>query len=319
MGRKALFDRAAMSELLRRQGGVINRGQAEDCGMSESALRYRIRTGGPWQVLLPGVYASFTGTATSPQREVAAVLYAGPGSAITGPSALAWHRIRAPQTSIVNVLVPEPRRRRDVGFVRLNRTSKMPAVLFPRGEVCYVPPARAVADTVRGLRDIGTIRAIVADGVQRGVIRVQQLADELADGPAQGSARLRLVLEEVADGARSAAEAELRALVKRERLPDPLYNPQLYAGGAFIGSPDAWWPHAGVAVEVDSREWHLSPGDWERTLARHARMSAHGIVVLHFPPRRLRAEPRAVAAEIKSALAAGRSRGPLDIRAVPVR
>lgn len=177
--------------------------------------------------------------------------------------------------------------------------------------------ARAVADAVRGLRDAGEIRAIVADGVQCGTVHVAQLADELARGQVQGSAGFRRVLEEVADGIRSSAEGDLRALVKRERLPDPLYNPRLYAGGHFIAQPDAWWPEAGVAAEIESRQWHLSPHDWERTLARDARMSACGIIVLHFPPRRLRTEPRVVAAEIRSALEAGCNRDRLPIRALP--
>ena len=96
-----------------------------------------------------------------------------------------------------------------------------------------------------------------------------------------------------------------------------MYNPSLYAGDSFVARPDACWQKAGVAGEVDSRKWHLSPQDWERTLARDARMRAHGIAVLHFSPRRLSAEPREVAAEIKSALAAGRSRGAPEIRAIP--
>jgi len=319
MGRMALFDRDAVAGLLTRQAGVITRAQTRECGMSDAALRHRIRGGGPWQVLLPGVYVSSTGTPTPSQREMAAILYAGPGSAITGPSALAWHRIRGPRTRVVDVLVPEPRRRRDVSFVRLSRTSRMPAVLFPRGQVCYVPPARAVVDTVRGLRDLAQARAVVADGVQQGIVGVRLLADELARGPVQGSARLRGILEEVADGVRSSAEADLRTLIKRERLPDPMYNPRLFAGGSFIAVPDAWWPEAGLAGEMDSREWHLSPRDWERTLARDARMSAHGIVVLHFSPRRLSTEPRVVAAEIRSALEAGRRRGRLGITALPAR
>jgi hypothetical protein len=56
-----------------------------------------------------------------------------------------------------------------------------------------------------------------------------------------------------------------------------LYNPWLYVGEEFIARPDAWWPDAGVVVEVDSREWHLSPADWKRTLARHSRMGAFGL------------------------------------------
>jgi hypothetical protein len=319
MGQISSFDRDAVAELLRRQSGVITRHQTKDCGMSDATLRHRLRNGGPWQMLLPGVYLSATGAVTSIQREVASILYAGSGSVITGPAALAWHRIRVPRTSIVNVLVPEPRRRRDVGFVRLNRTSRMPRMVFPGGQVCYVPPARAVADTVRGMRDLSAVRAIVADGVQRGMVQISQLADELARGPVQGSAGFRQVLAEVGDGVRSSAEGDLHTLIKRERIPDPMYNPRLYVGGSFIGEPDAWWTEAGVAGEIESREWHLSPEDWERTLARDARMSAYGIIVLHFPPKRLRTEPQVVAAEIRSALEAGRSRGPLDIRALPAR
>jgi hypothetical protein len=319
MGRIALFDRDGLAELLTRQVGVISRSQARECGMSDAALRHRIRGGGPWQVLLPGTYLSHTGTPTTRQREMAAILYAGPGSVITGPSALTWHGIRVPRAQLVDVLVPEPRRRRDVSFVRLSRTGRMPSMLFPQGDLFYVPPARAAADTVRGLRDLSTVRAIVADGVQRGLIKLALLQDELAQGPVQGSARLRQVLAEVEDGVRSSVEADLRTLIKLGHLPDPMYNPRLYAGGRFIAEPDTWWPEAGVAGEMDSREWHLSPKDWERTLARDARMSAHGIIVMHISPGRLKAEPQMVADQIRSALEAGRRRGRLDIRALSAR
>jgi hypothetical protein len=319
MGSKALFDRKTMNDLLVRQNGVITRSQTRDCAMSDQALRHRIRPGGPWQVLLPGVYLTTTGSPAPLHRLMAAQLYAGRDSVITGPAALALHHIRAPQTPIVDVLIPHERRRRSLGFVRVHRTARMPSVVLWADQVGYVPLARAVADTARGLRDLGEVRAVVADGVQRQRLHVSQLADELGRGPVQGSACFRQVLEEVGEGVRSAAEGDLRTLIKRERLPDPMYNPSLYAGGSFIARPDAWWAEAGVAGEVDSREWHLSPRDWERTLARDARMSAHGIVVLRFSPRRLRTQPRQVAAEIKSALAAGRSRGAPQIRAIPAR
>lgn len=319
MGRIALFDRDRLADLLTTQLGVVTRGQAKACGLSDAALRHRIRPGGPGQVLLPGAYLSHNGTPTTRQREMAAVLYAGSGSVITGLSALTWHGIRAPRAQLVDVLIPESRRRRDAGFVRLSRTRRMPSMLFPPGEVCFVPPARAAADAVRSLRDLSVVRAIVADGVQRGVIRLALLQDELAQGPVQGSARLRQVLTEVEDGVRSSVESDLRTLIRAERLPGPMYNPGLYAGETFIAEPDTWWPDAGLAGEMDSREWHLSPKDWERTLARDARMSAHGIIVLHISPGRLKAEPRIVAAQIRSALEAGRRRDRLDVRALPAR
>jgi hypothetical protein len=71
------------------------------------------------------------------------------------------------------------------------------------------------------------------------------------------------------------------------------------------------------ALAVDSREWHLSPGDWARTLARHARMTACGILVLHVTPAQIRAEPDRVTAEIRAALQAGQQRPALAVRARP--
>ena len=188
---------------------------------------------------------------------------------------------------------------------------------FRDGAVTYAPPARAVADTVRQLADLAEIRAVVAAGVQRGKVHIWQLAEELARGPSQGSAGLRQALAEVAGGVRSAAEADLVRLVRRARLPMPLLNPRLYVGGKFLASPDAWWPDAGVAVEVDSRQWHLSPASWEQTMARHTRMSSHGIIVLHYSPSRIRSDGEQVAAEIRAALAAGRSRSLPPVAAMP--
>ena len=127
----------------------------------------------------------------------------------------------------------------------------------------------------------------------------------------------RPALAEVADGIRSTAEGDLRDLIKRSRLPMPLFNPRLYDHATFIAQPDAWWPDAGVVAEADSREWHLSAEDWERTMTRHDLMAADGIIALHFPPSQIRREPTTVASRIAGALQRGRQRSPLPIRTVP--
>jgi hypothetical protein len=127
-------------------------------------------------------------------------------------------------------------------------------------------------------------------------------------------ALLRQALAEVAKGVRSVAEADFVNLIKRGRLPMPLFNAGLYGpDGALIAIPDAWWPQAGVAAEVDSREWHLTPADWERTMRRHAQMSKHGIIVLHFTPREIRSEPASVLAAIAGAVKFGSARPPLPV------
>jgi len=174
-------------------------------------------------------------------------------------------------------------------------------------------------DATRWLTDLGEVRAVVAGAVQRGVCPIERLVEELEQGPRQGSANLRRALAEVADGVRSAAEGQLHALIRRAGLPMPMFNPRLFIGRAFLAVPDCWWPDAGVAAEVDSRAWHLSPQEWENTLARQARMAAAGIIVLHFPPSRIYAERKEVVAEIRSALAAGRGRSLPRVRTLPAR
>jgi hypothetical protein len=309
-----------LGELLSRQSCVVSRTQLLALGMSDRAMQYRVRRGGPWQTLLPGVYLTASGVPSLSQKEMAALLYAGPGSLITGPMALLHHSIRSgAAVEVIDVLVPAGRQRLSTGFVRLHRTRRMPARASSIGPVRLVLASRAVADTVQQLTDLRDVRAVVAEAVQLGRCTVSQLADELRIGPVKGSAIFRSALGEVADGIRSTAEGDLRDVIGTARLPMPLFNPSLYDGDLFLGKPDAWWPDAGVAGEVDSRAWHLSPDDWDRTRRRHDRMAAAGIIVLHFSPRELRREPATVAQMIARALERGLSRPSLPIRTIPCK
>jgi hypothetical protein len=316
MGRRLLYDKTGTDALVARQSRLITRSQALSFGLTDQALRVRLRVDGPWQVLLPGVYATFTGGVSSRQRELAALLYCGPKSAITGQAAMAAHGIKNLGRTTVDVLIPAGLERRDQSFVHVLRTSRMPDLIFRAGELRYVPVARAVADAARQLRALAEVRTVVASAVQRSKVTVAELGAELAAGPTVSSALFRTALVEVADGIRSTAEADLRLLIKRAGLPDPYYNPWLYLGEEFVARPDAWWADAGVAVEVESRQWHLSPTDWERTMERGSRMSAVGINVLQYPPSKLRAERRSVAGQIGNALEVGRRRPQLPIRTV---
>jgi hypothetical protein len=308
-----------LAELLDRQHSVASRGQLLALGMKDNAMQYRLRAGGPWQTLLPGVYLTATGVPSFPQKEMATLLYAGPGSLITGPVALMHHSVRSSvSTDLIDVLVPIERQRASTGFARLHRTARMPDRTCSAGPVRLARAPRAVADTVRLLTDLRDVRAVVADAVQLGRCSVGELARELSGGPVRGSAMFRSALAEVADGIRSTAEGELRDLIKAARLPAPLFNPSLFVDDdTFLARPDAWWPRAGVAAEVDSRAWHLSPEHWDRTRHRHDLMGAAGIIPLHFSPRDLRTKPALVAGQIRDALTRGLDRPPLTIRTVP--
>jgi len=318
MGRTTRLERNALEQLLGQQLDVIARHQALDAGMSGSALRQRLQPGGPWRKLLPGVYLAATGTPDMLQQEMAALLYAGSDSLITGLAALCYHRIGKTRPDLIDVLVPATRQRHDAAFVRLHRTIRMPERICEVGRIRYVPSPRAVADTVRDMTSLRDVRAVVADAVQRRVCQVRDLAAELAAGPNSGSALFRAALADVAEGIRSVAEADLKDLLVKARVPMPLFNPALYdKDGTFIARPDAWWPELGIAIEVDSREWHLSPADHEKTLTRGRRMGRYQIVVLRFTPNQIRSEPVSVIRDIREALAGARGRPPLNLRTVP--
>jgi hypothetical protein len=322
------LDQGRLDHILAEQELVVTQSQVVACGMTRKALQYRLRPGGPWRELLPRTYLAVTGTPTPAQKEVAAVLYAGRDrvlsagrdSVLTGLAALRRHGLKVPVIEEISILIPAGQAsqgRRSRAFVTVRPTVRMPAPVCYKGVVQYALPERALADATRELHNFREVRALVADAVQRRRCRLDVMQEEVARGPRRGSAWLRRSLAEVSGGIRSGAEGDFGDLLRRCGLPIPMFNARLYAGKVFIAIVDAWWPEAGVAVEVDSRAWHLLPEDWERDLQRHARMSSHGIIVLHFPPTRIRSDPAGVAADIKAALAAGQGRPRLAVRARP--
>ncbi len=318
MPKKPSFDQERLMRVLQAQRQVITRRQAVLCGVPDSTVDRYTAPGGRWQRLLPGVYLALTGAATQDQREMAALLYAGPRSLLTGSAAMRRHRLRPAGPDVVDVLIPWERKRQSTGFVRVHRTRRMPERLFVTGKIRFARPPRAVADAARSLTRFDDVRQVVCEAVQRKACTVAELATELETGPAKSSALFREALAEIGDGVRSVAEADFRLLITRSSLPQPMFNAQLFdAEGVFIATVDAWWPEAGVAAEVDSRAYHLAAADQDYTTERHDRLVAHGILPLHFPPKRIKTDAPGIISELRSAIEKGRNRPPLPITALP--
>jgi hypothetical protein len=216
------------------------------------------------------------------------------------------------------VLVPFSTRVQSTGFVRVIHTSRLPESIYTTGCIRFAPLERAVADAARRMARLGDARAVVAEAIQQGKCDLVSLTRELREGPSAGSRFLRTALAESCVGIRSAAEADLKEIIDSSGLEVPLYNATLYAAdGTFLGIADAWWQRAGVAAEVDSREYHLGPDDYARTTARHNRMAQQGINVLHFMPSTLKREPSVVSINLRGAINRGNAQPPLPITAIP--
>lgn len=156
------------------QDGLITRKQALAAGMSPAAIVHAVRPDGPWQRVLRGVFATFTGPLSPLHRLRAARLYAGDGALVTGAWAcwMAGLAYGPPAGDEIEVLVARDVRLHGTGFVVVRRTARMPAArgwiglddtaalppphvvldeLAPAarpGEILMVPTARAVVDTV---------------------------------------------------------------------------------------------------------------------------------------------------------------------------
>jgi hypothetical protein len=315
---KPVYDRERLNRVLVEQFGVVSRAQVLECGVSRGRLDHLVRPGGRWQRILPGVYAVTTGAVSPDQRAMAALLYAGPKSLLTGAVAVRRHRVSCAGLNQVDVLVPADVRVRSAGYVRVIRTGRMPEKCCRTRRIRFVLLARAVADAARPMTSLSDVRAVVAEAIQSGGCDLASLIAELNAGPVAGSRFYRVALRECIAGSRSAAEGDLMTLIGKSDLPEPMYNAELYtADGTFLGIADAWWQRAGVVAEVDSRRYHLSPSDYERTVMRHNRMAAHGINVLHFLPDTVKSEPSTVIRNLRGAIRSGSAQPPLPIVAKP--
>jgi hypothetical protein len=313
MPKRSVINHERLGRILVAQHQVITRTQALGCGIPQSTVSVWCKPGGKWQKMLPGVYLAVTGTPTQEQRQLAALLYAGPESVLTGPAAIRMRRLRAPATDMVDVLIPASVKRQSLGYVRIHRTRRMPAP-HRVGPIRFAPAARSVADASHWYTNLGDVRALVAEAVQKQVCSIAQIGIELSEGPNRDSAHLRKALAAVRSGIRSEAEADFRDRILRSDLMAPQYNVFLRArDGTDIGEADAWWADAGVSAEIDSQEYHFYREGWLRTDAKHGRMLKYGIRPHHFAPSRVKSDWPTIYEELKSSIADGRRRPRLDI------
>lgn len=271
-------------------------------GISASTMARRSRAGGGWTRVLPGVFSLSGGTPTRRQLIRAALLHSGEGAVLTGLEAARQHGVsRVPNDQRLHVLVPSNRRVAGRDFVLVERSGR-PWTEVMRNGFPLVTAERAVIDAARREDRMDVVRAMMADAVQRRICSPHALAHELGNTRLGGTALARTVLAEVADGVRSAAEAWSRSLVKRSPLPAPSWNVEIRGpSGKRLAVVDAWWDEIGLAWQIDSREFHLSPADYDHTMAQHSALLAVGVPVVHTVPHRLKTEPAQVLQELLGA------------------
>jgi hypothetical protein len=274
---------------------VLTAPQAARLGLTRAKIRTELRRGN-WQRLASGILLTRPDEPSRADWAEAGVAVAGEGSAVTG-----WDALRAiglggrtpPDTPPV-VLMPRGLSRQ-VGQVRLRTTRRpyswrlLPADCSTMPLTPVVATARAVADAALEFHDTGSARAVVTSAVQRRACSVDELLAELATAPRRDSAALRRAVADAVAGARSAAESYASGRLARAAVPAFELNVPIVRPGEPRYVVDVLWRALRAALEIDSREFHLSERGWQRTLARHNTLTRLGLAVVHYPPSATRA------------------------------
>lgn len=324
--RGAVPSRSAVDESLVRaffavRGGVVRRSQLIELGMTGSTVDRHTGAGGRWQRPLPGVVVAHNGPLTPHERLLACLYYCGADALLTGTVALDRLGLRSvrrlPQE--VAVLIPHAQRRKSHAFVVVERTIRLPRPELDADGLPWAPPARAVVDLCRRLHELDVVREVVAEAVQAGHCSVERLVVEVRDAQSRGSGLPRRVLREVAAGVRSVIEARIREGMRRAGIPDAQWNVDLLdAGdGTFLACVDAYWEEYGVALQIDSMEWHLQPKRYKITQARQRDLTERGVLVLPVAPSVAVDDFPQFLRQVRNTLAEGASRPRPRVRLRP--
>ncbi|MEK9501875.1 type IV toxin-antitoxin system AbiEi family antitoxin domain-containing protein [Gemmatimonadota bacterium DH-20] len=289
-----------MSDIARRQHGLVTRPQLIDAGASAKMIRLRVKRG-RLRPMHQGVFL-FGSVAPPLARAMAACLACGPDAMVSHRSAAElWGLVGAPaEDRPVVVTVTGGNRRRAGVEVRRSRT--------------LAPGERTVLDRIpittvdRTLLDLAvdvrrrTLERAVAEALARGLTSDRRLVNFLRRHPrSPGSGKLRAVLDAGAPPrTRSEAEERFLSLVRRAGMPRPEVNVRV---GPW--EVDFYWPRARVVVEVDGYASHHSGRAFERDRRRDGDLIARGLQVMRVTWRQMDDEPEGVSFRLGRLLGAG--------------
>jgi Transcriptional regulator, AbiEi antitoxin/Protein of unknown function (DUF559) len=259
-----------------RQHGVVSIEQLRRSGISDTAVRERLRNGRLHR-MHRGVYAVGHVPQSSERRWMAATLALGEGAVLSHISAAALWGLLRPREGPIDVSLPTRGGRRRRQGIRIHRPLALESQETTRRRGI---PVTSPARTLRDLR-----RAIPEREFRRAVRQADVLG--LPTGP-----------EIASDRTRSELEHEFLQLCSRHGIPAPEVNAKL--GRLTI---DFLWAAERLVVETDGFQYHRGRVAFEDDHARDLELRALGYEVRRFSHRQVVHEPRKVAVDLRRELA----------------
>jgi very-short-patch-repair endonuclease len=250
--------------------------------------------------VFPRVYRLKNSPADDASGLRAALLHAGPHSALSHTTALAvWGEWRLERP--FHLTVDQSLRRAGAPDLIVHRRKDFdPASVqcVDRRELRITTLPRTVIDSWP-LLPPSERRPLALDLARRGRVTADRLDEALAERPNVAGRRvLRQTIDLIADGCRSELEAHGVLNVFRHRsLPRSVGQFRILLPNGHVHA-DRAWPEVKLAVELDGARYHTSPEDRQRDLARDAALAAMGWIVLRFTYAEVLRNPEAVRAKV---------------------
>lgn len=287
-----------VTDLARRQDGLITRTQVTDAGASVGQLDGELRTG-RWTRVLPQVYST-TGSQPGQRTFIRAVwLWAGSGAVIESSAALIWQgRSDKPLTAVTvscgrNLRPPQ----NSVWPIRIRRhvVHEFWTVHWNR-----VVTARTEYAIAQLLPSEGP--ALLDDAIRRRWVSVDQVAEvHRCLSPGRGSVIRGQILDAAAGGAISEAERLLHRHLRAARIRGWRANASVRLG-SVNRTGDVIFEEVRLVVEIDGFAFHSDHRRYQDDRIRQNEFAVAGWTVLRFTWWTLTKEPDRAVREIRETL-----------------
>jgi predicted transcriptional regulator of viral defense system len=291
-----------IAELALKQHGVVALSQLRTLGVTDRAMHKRVRSGRMHRVH-HGVYAVGHAALAPDGRRLAAVLACGRSAVLSHRSAATMWDLVGGDGSKWHVTAPgrSGGRQGPREVVVHHPRSLHPADVTTLRAIPITTVARTLVDLAdvlgqqrleRAVHEAEVLRLLDVDAVHRALQR--------APGRRGRRTLLTVLAAHTASApTRSELEARFSQLRRDHDLPRPRTNVHLDIGEPVPAEVDALFDDTNVIVELDGAATHHTARAFERDRARDAALAARGYVVVRLTWRRMQAEPRAIAAELR--------------------
>jgi hypothetical protein len=263
-----------------RQGGVVSRKQLLTRGITAKSIERRLEAG-RLRVIYRGVYAVGHDAIPIRGRLCAALLVAGPGSALS-------HRTAAYVLTFLPSMLP---------FVEITTTKRAPR---NRPGLVFHHAARLdtrtkhglpVTTPIRTLRDLAVTHPHEVERAASEALVLKLITkDDLTNQRGPGAALLASLVRTGIGPTRSRLERAFLKAVVKAGLPEPIVGHRI---GPYTA--DFFWPSHDLVVETDGADYHDHAIAQRRDTKRDAYLQRRGISVLRVPEDELPDAPATVA------------------------